>query len=97
MAWYDDVKTESIVGLGVISIVVTFVTIVVVQGLAYQMTAYEQSRKAEMAGESSGQKIIEQQNLQIKNYAWVDKNAGTAAIPIDLAKNLVLKDLSGKK
>ncbi len=77
---------------GLIGAVILVVIIVVLQGLFFKA---RQSELAEKAASSPTQQLITMKAGQLERlhgYRWVDQPRGVAAIPIERAMELVVRD-----
>ncbi|QGJ72047.1 Hypothetical protein PBC10988_37620 [Planctomycetales bacterium 10988] len=90
MAKYDDLNIPLITTIGLLSTILTFVIIVLVQVAYYNFEAIESERKK--TGVPFSQDLIAAQQSKINQYGWLDKKAGKASIPIDRAMDLVVKE-----
>ena len=91
---YDDVNVPSVVTLGVISGLVTYIIIVFVQGLYYQWDASQIEIK-EYGKPIAAAKAIELQKKSLTGYLQA-KEGNQKSIPIDRAMLVVVDELRGK-
>ncbi|XZE52476.1 hypothetical protein SH139x_004171 [Planctomycetaceae bacterium SH139] len=89
MAQYDDLNTRQIWIVGIISAVLTGITILAVQVLYYAMLGLQQDSMAE-AEYTSSIRQLQMQTEQI-NSLGRDAEAGTIHIPIDDAMDLLIQ------
>jgi hypothetical protein len=81
---------------GVICVFVLFGLIVlVVVGPSPRGSDYEQTRAQKRMERLKG--LHEENQKELTNYAWLDKNKGVARIPIDRAMELTVAELAQKK
>ena len=92
---YDDVNVPSVVILGVVSGLVTFITIVFVQGLYYQWEA-SQIEVKEYGKPVAAAKAIALQKESLTGYLEAKDGAYKKSIPIDRAMTLVVDELKKK-
>ena len=89
MARYDDLNVTRIAIVGVISIVVTAVTVLAVQVLFYAMAKRSDELKAQQSDYRRQNQFIADQQSEISQYG-VDPQTGNVTIPIDRAIELVV-------
>lgn len=92
---YDDVNVPSVVVLGVVSALVTYISIVFVQGLYYQWES-SQIEVKEYGKPVAAAKAIALQKESLTGYLEAKEGAYKKSIPIDRAMTLVVDEL-GKK
>ncbi|MGA2618193.1 MAG: hypothetical protein ABSF26_11320 [Thermoguttaceae bacterium] len=90
------------VDIGLLSVVGTFIaTVVLLIAILLQAWFYDwraeltegRSRPATDPQTALGQALLEQQE-QINHYHWINREAGTRAIPIQRAMELVVRELA---
>ncbi|MEZ4386028.1 MAG: hypothetical protein R3D98_00335 [Candidatus Krumholzibacteriia bacterium] len=87
----ENLDTGTIITIGVLLVVLTFVLILLVQGWFYKAERDEYVRKViEPRAEELGTVRAEQQAL-LTSYSVVDAKAGTVSIPIERAMELVVR------
>lgn len=96
MARYDDINTNMLIYVGVVSAIITFV---LYGGL--QVTYYY-SHDLQVADNNknrvwTSREAINHQKEELNQYGWINKKSGVAAIPIDAAKNKVVEKLKKSK
>jgi hypothetical protein len=88
----ENVDAAMITTIGILLVVLTFVLVLLVEGWFYQAQHDEYIRKViEPRSEELGTAIAEQQEA-LHSYRLLDKEAGTAAIPIERAMELVVRE-----
>ena len=92
---YDDVNVPSVVTLGVISAVVTYIIIVFVQGLYYQWEASQIAEK-EYGIPVVAAKAIALQKESLTGYLESKEGAYKKSIPIEQAMLVVVDELQAK-
>lgn len=92
---YDDVNVPSVVVLGVVSGLVTFISIVFVQGLYYQWEA-SQIEVKEYGKPVAAAKVIALQKESLTGYLEAKDGAYKKSIPIERAMTLVVDELGQK-
>jgi hypothetical protein len=88
----ENLDTGMIVTIGVLLVVLTFVLILLVQGWFYQAQHDEYVRKVvEPRSEDLASAIADQQE-SLHTYRMLDPDAGTVAIPVERAMELVVRE-----
>jgi|YNPBryunderm2012_1023409.scaffolds.fasta_scaffold27514_2 flagellar biosynthesis/type III secretory pathway M-ring protein FliF/YscJ len=77
--------------IGVVAAVLLFVIIVALQALFYRQEALERARKVESVRSEELANNIATQQERLHGYRLLDPNSGAVAIPIERARELVLK------
>jgi hypothetical protein len=93
MERYNDMHTPLIAFVGVVSTVVLFATIVSLQVLYYTLAEQDYRRKVVEAPTIESDSIIAEQQIQLTQYGWLDREQNKVAIPIDRAMERVVADL----
>lgn len=78
--------------IGVVFAIVLFALVVSLQALFYRQEAAENTRKAVSAPPEELAQLRARQVETLHAYRYVDPKAGTVAIPIDSAMELVVRD-----
>ncbi len=91
----DKVNTGTLLIIGVVGSVITFLIVMVLRVSYYNMVDSMQAERGN-AGMNLEERneIRAEQREALESYGWVDREAGTVRIPIEDAKKLVLKDLA---
>lgn len=95
MAYNDGVKVGPIAYIGLVSVIVTFVLVLMLQVIYYQ----QRNRMANAALAAAGRpqelvKTISEQQLALTQRGYVDRQQGVVAIGIERAKELVVQELA---
>jgi flagellar biosynthesis/type III secretory pathway M-ring protein FliF/YscJ len=90
MARYDDLNTKQIWVVGLVSALLTAITILAVQVLYYAMLGSHEARVLAGAEYTSSKQAIEEQLNEINSYGR-DSDTGTVQIPIDRAIELMIE------
>lgn len=77
--------------LGVVGAVLLFVVIVALQALFYRQEALERVRKVENVRAEELARNIASQQERLHGYRLLDPTTGAVAIPIERARDVVLK------
>jgi hypothetical protein len=93
MERYNDTNTPMIAFVGVVSTVVLFAAIVGLQVLYYTLAEQDYRRKVVEAPTIESDSIIAEQQIQLTQYGWLDREQNKVAIPIDRAMERVVADL----
>lgn len=89
----ENIDTQTVVLVGIVSIAVTFLTIVGLQVLSYRIEKAEQRSKFVDVRPSMKVQVQTQEREQLSNYRWTDRGNGQVAIPIQRAMELELQAL----
>jgi hypothetical protein len=92
-----DPRAASTVIVGVISIVLVLVTVFALEALYYRTVDREQQRKFDAEQPLEPAWLSDESTAQLEGYRWVDREAGTVAIPIERAMELVVEEQSGER
>jgi hypothetical protein len=93
MERYNDMHTPLIAFVGVVGTVVLFATIISLQVLYYTLTEADYRRKVVEAPTIESDSIIAEQQIQLTQYGWLDREQNKVAIPIGRAMERVVADL----
>ncbi|HUU82641.1 MAG TPA: hypothetical protein VM243_03960 [Phycisphaerae bacterium] len=88
-----DPNTPATVLVGVVGAILTFVVIVALQALFYNVESQTVSRVNQGDPRRLSRRRAEQLEA-INSYGWVDRQEGTVTVPIDRAMELVLDELA---
>lgn len=94
MARYDDLDTKLIGLVAGVSAVLTFVIVGTVQFLYYDYAKAEFVRKEVEVPIASANHALAKQAASLEKYAWVDKEKGIVAIPIEEAMGDIVEEFS---
>jgi hypothetical protein len=93
MERYNDMNTPMIAFVGVVGTVVLFAAIVGLQVLYYTLAEQDYRRKVVEVPTIESDSIIAEQQIQLTQYGWLDREQNKVAIPIDRAMERVVADL----
>ena len=98
MADYDDMNVPMIAFVGVLGVILTVAIIVGLQALYYNynQVLFEKRILNEPFVESDS-RLAEQEAKLNSPYRWIDQEKGIVAVPIDRAKELVVRELEQKQ
>lgn len=82
MAAYDDLDGKRILGISVISILVTAVTVLAVQVLYYAMAGWVDSQKVESATYARQNKVLAEQIEEVSSFG-IDNDTGNVIVPVE--------------
>lgn len=94
MSAQSDPDVPRILYLGVVGIILVFVTIVGLQVIFYQAEKAEIARKAAQHGPEEVYRLRAAQLERLNEYRWVDRKTNTVAIPIERAMGLAMDELN---
>ncbi|MCU0305534.1 MAG: hypothetical protein MUC56_15880 [Thermoanaerobaculales bacterium] len=86
---YDDPNVAASAVVGVISAILLFVIIVVLQAFFYDAQERERFRKVYSQPYEELQKLDNEQLERLSSYGWVSEGDGVVHIPIERAMQLV--------
>lgn len=89
-----DPNTPITVVIGIVGAILTFVVIIALQAVFYQVERSEQQRKVETVQPEDLARFRAEQAELLHGYRWVDQSAGIAAIPVERAMELVVRELA---
>ena len=93
MMRYDDPNVAASAVVGVISAIVLFVIIVLLQTWFYKAEEDERFRKIYSQPYEELQKIDNEQLERLGSFGWISETDGVAHIPIERAMQLVADEL----
>ena len=93
MAQQDDLNVPMIATVGGISVLLTVATVYAVQAMYFRYSNDEIDRKVILAPTTDSDGKLAEQEAKLSRYSWVDRDAGTVAIPIERAMQLVVDEL----
>jgi hypothetical protein len=94
MMAYDDVKTSSVVMVGVIGAVLIFAVMVLVEVLYYQMETRLHHEGDNQASPEVANQIAQQRAALVAGYSVADAQKKVYNIPVERAMKLVVRELS---
>ena len=89
MAAYDDLNTNRILGVGIISIVVTAVSALAVQVVYYALLQWQHEHVIESSDYRRQNKVHATQAAEVSTYG-VDPDTGNYTIPVEKSMELML-------
>lgn len=92
MAEKENLNIPVIVTVGLISIVVTAVSVIAVQALYYSYAADETQRKVTEAPTADADSKLAEQIAKLSRYSWADREKGIVTVPIERAMRLVVQE-----
>ena len=93
---YDDPDVTVSAVVGIIGVVVLFVSIVLLQALFFHMQEGEMERKVYRQTNEELRSIDAQQMETLNSYGWIDETGGVTHIPIAEAMELVVLEQGGQ-
>ncbi len=93
---YDDPDVTASAVVGIIGVVVVFVSIVLLQALFFHMQEGEMDRKVYRQTNEELRSLDAQQMETLNSYGWIDQSGGVAHIPIKNAMELVVLEHGGR-
>lgn len=88
----DGLNIPMIVTVGLISVVVTAVSVIAVQTLYYSYAADETQRKVVEAPTANADSKLAEQIAKLSRYSWTDRKKGIVTVPIERAMRLVVQE-----
>jgi hypothetical protein len=93
VAQQDNPTTSTTLVVGFVGAILTFVVIVALEAMYYHFEKAEtQAKNADFTPASLTQLRAEQQE-QLQTIGWIDREKGIVRIPIDVAKNVVRREM----
>ncbi len=93
---YDDPDVTVSAVVGIIGVVVLFVSIVLLQALFFHMQEGEMERKVYRQTNEELRSIDAQQMETLNSYGWIDETGGVTHIPIAEAMELMVLEHRGQ-
>lgn len=93
--YFEDVNVPLMVTLGIVAVVVVYLSITFMTAWFYKYQQAEIERKVISQKFESLAKLEREQTEKLSSYRWVDKEKGIVAIPIDRAMELIVAEYSG--
>lgn len=95
MATYDDVKTRTIVLVGAVATIAVVGLILLLEVVYYQVAARQlHDKQINQTPLELAEMLTRQQARLFDAPGWRDRKAGQVHIPIDLAMDLVVRELA---
>jgi len=91
-----DPNAPMTVVIGIVGAILTFVVIIALQAVFYQVERAEQRRKVDVVQPEDLARFRAEQAELLHGYRWVDQSAGVVAIPVDRAMALVVRELAAE-
>lgn len=91
-----DPNTPVTVVIGIVGAILTFVVIIALQAVFFQVERAELRRKSDEAQPEDLARFRAEQAELLHGYRWVDQSAGVVAIPIGRAMELVVRELAAE-
>jgi hypothetical protein len=92
MMRYDDPNVQNSAVVGMVSAILLFVIIVLLQALFYRMEHGELDRKVYTQPYQALQQLDSSQREALNSYGWVSEQEGIARIPIARAMELIAEE-----
>jgi hypothetical protein len=86
---YDDPNVAASAVVGIISAILLFVIIVVLQAFFYRAEQGELERKVYSQPYQALQQLDANQLELLNSYGWISESEGTVRVPIDRAMDLI--------
>jgi len=97
MAIQEDVmNTPTIATVGLVSTVAVFVVVLGLQ-VMYESAGAVARDDAPAGASISGRDLLAAQRIRTQEYRWIDREAGTVAVPVDVAMELYLEDRAERR
>lgn len=92
----EGLNTPKIALTGAVFVLFVATLVVALTALFMKVSQDEEERKA-LAPPREYTNLVIQQQSDLNDYAWVDRNKGIVRIPIDRAMELTVRELSGQE
>jgi hypothetical protein len=93
MERYNDTNTTAIAFAGVVGTILLFALILGLQVLYYTIAEQDYQRKVIEAPTIDSDSMLAEQQIQLTQYGWLDREQNKVAIPIDRAMARVVAEL----
>ncbi len=93
---YDDPNVTVGVVVGIVGVILTFVSIVLLQALFFHMQEGEMERKVYRQTNEELRSLDAKQMETLNSYGWIDQAGGVVHIPIANAMKLVASEYTGR-
>jgi hypothetical protein len=90
----DDPDASATIAFGIVGAILVFVIIVALQALFYRTQNEEFKRKMIAQAPEELSRLVAEQRERLGGYRWVNEKVGIAAIPIDRAMELTIRELN---
>ncbi len=97
MAERDDLNVSMIATVGIVSVILTAVSIYAVQALYFNYVGVETQRKVIEVRAVDSESRLAEQEARLARYSWVDRQKGTVTVPIERAMSLVVPELQSEQ
>lgn len=92
MAEKENLNIPMIVTVGLISVVVTAVSVIAVQALYYSYATNETQRKVIEAPTADADSKLAEQIAKLSRYSWTNRKKGVVTVPIERAMRLIVQE-----
>lgn len=92
MAKYDDINTQLVAAVGLVSVLAVVGSIVGIQALYNNFELSEQDRKVVAIEAIDAKNLLAEQEAKLNRAGWIDREKAIVAIPIDRAMELVVRE-----
>lgn len=89
----DDPDAPGTIAFGIVGAILVFVVIVALQALFYRVQNSEIQRKVLAQQPEELSRLVAEQQQRLNTYRWVDSAKGIAAIPIDRAMEITVREM----
>ena len=97
MAEQENLNIPMIVTVGLISVVLTAVSVIAVQALYFNYATAETQRKVVEAPTADADSKLAEQIAKLSRYSWTDREKGVVTVPIERAMRLVVQEKRTKR
>jgi hypothetical protein len=91
---YHDLNTPMIAIVGFLGALVTFIVIVAMQVLYFNVANRQDERKIINVATTESDSLVLEQEAKLTRYGWINREKKQAAVPIERAMDLVVRELS---
>ena len=92
MAEKENLNIPMIVTVGLISVVVTAVSVIAVQALYYSYATNETQRNVIEAPTADADSKLAEQIAKLSRYSWTNREKGVVTVPIERAMRLIVQE-----
>ncbi|SRR6056297_661322 len=95
MASYDDLNTRQIFTVAIISVALTFITILACQVIYYALAERQEEHKVQQGRYTEGNAVLEAQAKALQSYG-VNEETGQVQVPVDVVMSALAEEQTKK-
>jgi hypothetical protein len=94
MQRYNDLNTPMIALVGFLGMLLTFITILVLEIVYYSSANRQDAQKIVNVPTTTSNSLLAEQEVKLTRYGWINRDEKQVAVPIERAMQLVVDELS---